>query len=257
MLLEKIRPLRSRSAGKEQQYAPIPLSDLAEGNSSRPTSPVQADTPVPEYRPKLGLKLYCALVVFLICCRVEILRQIMNAIECATSSMETAVPVLITLADWWLVQRKRQPPREEDDDDMDSTVYGDLLGRIAASNWRPLVTAVLLSWSSSAVLTSASPAASTYICSHVSREYSMIPRLQVAGLILDGFLSVLLFLLLDSSSRCSWSFGPKGAVSLGLSCLVSLLLLFASFSLEFSHLALAFCLYLDLDSRRNLCLGPG
>ncbi|KAF4311182.1 Lipopolysaccharide-modifying protein [Botryosphaeria dothidea] len=153
VLLEKIRPLRSRSAGKEQQYAPIPLSDLAEGNSSRPTSPVQADTPVPEYRPKLGLKLHCALVVFLTCCRIEILRQVINAIECASSSMETAVPVLITLADWWLVQRKRQPPREEDDDDMDSTVYGDLLGRVAASNWRPLVTAVLLSWSSSAVLT--------------------------------------------------------------------------------------------------------
>ncbi|EKG22488.1 Lipopolysaccharide-modifying protein [Macrophomina phaseolina MS6] len=135
--------------------------------------------------------------------------------------METAVPIFIALAEWWFIQRLHRRSREQEDDDMDSTVYSDLFGGLATSNWKPLVSVALLSWSSYAAIVRASPAPSTYICSHVSREYSMIPRLQAAGVILDAFFSVILFFLVDPSSRSPWTRTGKGTMSLGLSCLIS------------------------------------
>lgn len=223
LLTDKVRPLHIKSAASGQQYAPIPLSDLGDAHGSRPVSPAPADPPAAqEHRPKLGPKLQCALVAFLLCARIEILRQVVSGSECSTASRETLVPIFIAVADWWFIRRRQSRPRQQDDDnDMDNTVYSDALSGLVTSSWRPLVAIVLLSWSSTAAIARTLPAKSSYICSPTSREYTMIPRLQIAGVLLDGFLAVLLYQLLDLYWPRPSNSVSKGTSCLGLACVVS------------------------------------
>lgn len=220
LLFDKIRPLPGKSTQGSQHYAPIPLSDLGDGHGSRPTSPVPVEDLGPEYRPRFGLKVLCALIAFLLAARIEVLRQVVSGVECSVSTTETVVPIFVALADWWILQRHRRQPRDQEDD-MDSTMYGDMFSAMAGSQFKSLIAVVLLSWSSTAVIARATSAPSTYICSQALREYSMIPRLQVAGVVLDGLLSVLLYQLLDPPSPRPSNVSNKGSTCLGLSCLVS------------------------------------
>ncbi|OJD29630.1 capsular associated protein [Diplodia corticola] len=228
LLADKVRPLRSESAASEQQYAPIPLSDLGDANPSRPVSPSPADPPaVLQPRPTRGLKRRCALAVFLLCARIEILRQVVAGSECSTPTRETLVPVFIAVADWWLVRRRQPRHRErngDNDNDMDTTLYSDALSGLAGSSWRPTVAIVFLAWSSTAAIARALPAKSTYICPPLSRDYTMIPRLQIAGVLLDGFLAVLLYQMLNSYGPRPGSSTSRALSCLGAACVVSALI---------------------------------
>ncbi|KAF2146911.1 glycosyltransferase family 90 protein [Aplosporella prunicola CBS 121167] len=222
LLAQKIRPFHGTTVSNAH-YAPIPLQDLQDGGAgSRPASPV-LEGPGEVAKPTLfGLRARTVLVGLLLTARIEVLRRVLQRVECRGPSLTPLALVFVAVADWWQYRKMRQQPRDEEEvDEMETTIYVEFATTAGNSPLKTLFGVAIIIAGSIAAFSKPYPALSTYICPVTSTDSVLIPRLQTLGVFIDGLIGALLFQLLDSKQKQHSRLSSMGVPYVGLACLIS------------------------------------
>ncbi|KAK3648763.1 hypothetical protein LTR56_007203 [Elasticomyces elasticus] len=167
---------------KGQQYDAVPLGDLGQPHSSREASPSPDDVRYPSSLRKLRI-LFLVLVIA-ICVRVELLREVLTNIQCATTSWEPIIPFLFAVLDYLTVQR-HQKRFESEEEKPDSSVYDWLESSWTTARYRYVAATALLAYGAIDGLASGSSPRSTFICAAALPYRWTVPLVQHIGTLLD------------------------------------------------------------------------
>ncbi|KAK5109783.1 hypothetical protein LTR62_006516 [Meristemomyces frigidus] len=165
---------------KGQHYDAVPLGDMTAQHNSTDASPSGQDVRYPSSLRKLRI-LFMVLVGAL-CLRVELLREIVANVQCATTTWETFIPFILALADYWTVRRHEKPYNVEN---LDSSVYDAFEDYWTHASHRYVSATALLSFGSYLALRTTSGPQSTYICATALPYHWIVPTLQHLGTLLD------------------------------------------------------------------------
>ncbi|TKA83733.1 hypothetical protein B0A55_00033 [Friedmanniomyces simplex] len=165
-----------------QQYDAVPLGDLGQPHGSREPSPSPGDVRYPSSLRKL--RILFLILVLAICIRVEVLREVLANIQCATASWEPIIPLLLATWDYIAVQRHRKR-FESDDDNPEGSVYDWLESSWTKARYRYVVATALLAYGAIDGLASASNPKSTFICAAALPYRWVVPMVQWLGTGLD------------------------------------------------------------------------
>lgn len=141
--------------------------------------------------------------VVVVALRIELSRQTSAVLQCAVRSYEIYLPFLLALNEC-RYQERINLYNEEDDDDLDSSMYDAIAQKLKAlviqPKWRYVPSALAVSLGCRGVMTLWQTHGSTYVCSLVSGERALVPRLQVLSFLLDCLLGVIARSVLSSSN---------------------------------------------------------
>lgn len=136
-------------------------------------------------------------LVICIVLRLEAFCRVSYDLQCSAPGIESWLPLPLILFELLPGQRRRQDDEEDSDDDGDddyNTVFHDI-GKWMNEVKLPLITGVLaLSWGT--YLSSSNRTRSTFICSR-SQNTSIVVFLQLAGLLLDATIIIILWRILS------------------------------------------------------------
>ncbi|KAF2088344.1 glycosyltransferase family 90 protein, partial [Saccharata proteae CBS 121410] len=216
ILLETLGPLFSRQPSKPE-YDPIPLEDLHDGRGSPVTLPAPVDGHVRTRASKIILWISCIILVVLLCTRVEILRRVVENVECSKDTSGAVIPAILAFWEWISHMRHR---RRVASDQVDDTIYTITLRFLTSSRLRYPVTVALLSYCCISASSQSSLPRSNFICPENSDIRSSIPRMQNLGIGVDACIALVVYHILDNVPGKLRGSG-KGSAMVGLACIVS------------------------------------
>ncbi|KAK1025092.1 hypothetical protein LTS16_023499 [Friedmanniomyces endolithicus] len=126
-----------------QQYGAVPLDDLGQPHSSREASPSPGDVRYPSSLRKV--RILFLVLVLAICIRVELLREVLANVQCATTNWEPIIPFIFAAWDYFAVQRHRTR-LDADDDKLEGSIYEWLESLLAKARYRYVGATALLAF---------------------------------------------------------------------------------------------------------------
>ncbi|KAK0258956.1 hypothetical protein LTS09_006244 [Friedmanniomyces endolithicus] len=165
-----------------QQYGAVPLDDLGQPHSSREASPSPGDVRYPSSLRKV--RILFLVLVLAICIRVELLREVLANVQCATTNWEPVIPFVFAAWDYFAVQRHRTR-LDSDDDNPEGSIYDWLESLVARARYRYVVATALLAYGAIQGLASVSIPRSTFICAAALSYRWVVPLLQQLGIVFD------------------------------------------------------------------------
>lgn len=214
----------------QSEYSAIPLSERRSShNRTRSSASLPPPSPTLDGSEK-GWSLRAQRWIFFaavaaLVVRIDIFRRVMQNTECTRANVETLLPVLVSIFEYWRVERRRPRSRKEvvhEDDESDyeggEHSAGSLLND---ASWRFIIPAAMLSWGG-AISSSLGTGPTTHICPLASGySRSFVHGMQWTALLLDFFLLVA---AAELSQRSSGTGGrtSKGPVVWGWGFLVRL-----------------------------------
>ena len=165
-----------------QQYGAVPLDDLGQPHSSREASPSPGDVRYPSSLRKV--RILFLVLVLAICIRVELLREVLANVQCATTNWEPIIPFIFAAWDYFAVQRHRTR-LDADDDNLEGSIYEWLESLLAKARYRYVGATALLAFGTIQGLAPVSSPRSTFICAAALPYRWVVPLLQRLGIVLD------------------------------------------------------------------------
>lgn len=194
LALSRLLP-REGTSVKGSHYDVVPLEDVGQPHASRASSPEGNDTRYPASLKKL--RIMFAVLVFALCLRVETLRQVLNNVQCATTTYAPLIPLSFASWDYLTVQRKRRHTIVEDAGD---GMYDMLEQRLTRSPSRYLMCVAVASLSGMVALWTTTSPVSTYICAASQAYRYVVPSMQHFGTFLDVVILYCISQFLDSGN---------------------------------------------------------
>ncbi|KAI9800414.1 MAG: hypothetical protein M1833_003300 [Piccolia ochrophora] len=152
--------------------------------------------------------------VIAILVRVELFRRVVGTVQCALPGIESLLPLVVALYDWWTVRRKGSKPTERS-----WATFPNNLSVVIHSEYRYLFTACLISLGSILAATYSFQPTSTYICPKASGVSLSI--YQYLGVLNDVALLFLINALVDEGSNHALAGSKQRPAALGWLFVVS------------------------------------
>lgn len=188
-----------RASSPQQKYSVIPLTELGETSSRySPASPVDhLDEPHSPKSRNLNWWKKVALISAIACIRVEFYRQITLNIECARAGYSYAIPLLVSLYDYWRNQRSQNVEKSFVADSPPNsklriliTIYKRAYSKISQSRLRYVISAAFLFAGGLITSRFGDGKESTYICPIVSGLGPRLHIFQVLDVLLDSLILI-------------------------------------------------------------------
>lgn len=189
---------RGTTLQKSDRHDTLPLIAVGHAHSSRESSPFP-DQHVSYTRSLRKLRICFILLTALLCLRVEVLRQVVDNVQCARQSWTWFLPIAFAFLDYWTVQRIRRKTAG------DTSSPNSWVRRVFHSPYAYLIAASMLSLGAMLSTNALSSVKSTYICAAASRYRWTVPNAQTLGTLLDcGIIYCVSQLLVAQEAR-----GPR------------------------------------------------
>jgi hypothetical protein len=217
--ISRLLPKENGRSHKGQQYDAVPLGEVNGHGSTNGSIGLYSNDDVIHSGSLRGPRAVFFLLIVMLCARMEILRQVVAHVQCATVSWEPLIPLSFALWDYVSVQRYSPPRRAVDEPD--SSVYDVVQAYWLGARYRyVLSTSVMCVASMLAIYLSVSPA-STVICAASMSHRWLVPLMQHVGTLLDvGILGCISHLLSQQNAHGQRSAAVRFA-SVGWSLLLS------------------------------------
>lgn len=200
LLFGRIPQLWARASSQARPYDVIPLEDFHDGETV--SAKVQTRKAAIWLAAKIWLRI--GLLGLLLVLRFQILPYTAQGSKCTKQGLDglyAVLPVLVTAADW----RRSQWSLKQ------------------SENVARAATVVILSTIVGFTTIYRAPLPSTYICSPQLSPSTVIPILQISGVLLDCMIVLYLLPTLDPSIQTDTRDRKDGLHSIGLACIVSTL----------------------------------
>ncbi|KAI5366532.1 Putative glycosyl transferase CAP10 domain-containing protein [Septoria linicola] len=169
-----------RGRKDRRQYGQLPLTEVGRRHASRESSPaVEAVTYASSQR---KLRILVVLLVALICLRVELLRQVVDNVQCATNHWNVWIPLALSAWEYWIAQKSSSHTISQHYEVHDEP---SLLREIAVLPYARVLTTLAFTFGGSLVLDAVASPASTYICAASLHYRVSVPVVQRFSSLLD------------------------------------------------------------------------
>lgn len=197
-------------------YERLPLTEVGRPHASREPSPMPEDVTHANSQRKLRI-LFLALVT-LICLRVEVLRQVVDNVQCATKHWNYWIPLVFAAWEFWTTTAPRRNGLVVEDEDPDEITW---LDKVVVLPYAQVVATLAVAVGGWLALDAVSSPTSTYICAVSFRYWAKIPWIQrLASLIDVGIVFTLDQLLTSKQAKKLLSIANRFAL-VGAALLVS------------------------------------
>ena len=188
-----------------RKYERLPLTEVGR---SRERSPKQQEDVTYASSPR-KLRILFLVLVGLLCLRVELLRRVVDNVQCASKNWISWIPLVFAVWEFWTTTGSRQsiPIQHEDQDEVSR------LDKLAALSYALILATFLLATGGYVALNVVSGPASTYICANTLMYGASVPFVQHFASLLDvGILYTIDELLTSKEAKKALSTTNRFAV---------------------------------------------
>ncbi|KAJ5179173.1 hypothetical protein N7492_002383 [Penicillium capsulatum] len=236
LLLGRFMPLASIPSSHTIKPTGIPLAEQYElpSRASSPSPALGPDQPT-TLRSRFSWRI--TLLIALCCLRVEFFRQITRNTECVPAGYSYAIPLLVSIYDYWRNQRWRAVGEYDPSQRFQSlpvmvaySAFRRALHYVTQSHFRGVIAAALVSLGGHLAVSFLAGSQSTYICPIVLHGASRMQMIRLLNVLVDSTLLVGVAELFHQGVESTAARGKRTLTTLGAGLLaVSFLWVIISF----------------------------